>query len=114
MKTEPTEAYEAIEYYEANNINIDVFRAKKLCDMAFYEGQSSPKIKQLEWEKYENFRGRKSYFAKTPFSPYEVADGGDHHTMFSPNKRLRFASADEAKAAAQGDFEKRVMECLDL
>ena len=41
MKTEPTEAYEAIEYYEANNINIDAFRAKKLCDMAFYEGQSS-------------------------------------------------------------------------
>ena len=72
----------------------------------------SPKIKQLEWKEYENFRGRKSYFAKTPFSPYEVADGGDHYTMFSPNKRLRFASADEAKAAAQADFEKRVKECL--
>lgn len=34
--------------------------------------------------------------------------------MFCPNKRLRFASADEAKAAAQADFEQRVMECLDL
>jgi hypothetical protein len=81
---------------------------------AFKKGQSYPKIKQLEWMEYENLRGRKSYFAKTPFSPYEVADGGDHFTMFSPNKRLRFASAGEAKAASQADFERRVKECLDL
>ena len=76
--------------------------------------QSSPKIKQLEWMEYENFHGRKSYLSKTPFSSYDVADGGDHFTMFSPNNRLRFASADEAKAAAQADFEKRVMECLGI
>jgi len=71
------------------------------------------KIKQLEWKEHENLRGRKSYFAKTPFSPYEVADGGDHYTMFSPDKRLRFASAEEAKAAAQADFEKRIKECFE-
>lgn len=44
---------------------------------------------------------------------YQVADGGDHFTMFSPDKRLRFTSANEAKAAAQRDFEKRIKECLE-
>lgn len=71
------------------------------------------KIKQLEWKEYENLRGRKSYFAKTPFSPYEVADGGGHFTMFSPDKRLKFKSAEAAKAAAQSDFERRIKECLE-
>lgn len=75
--------------------------------------KTEPKIKQLEWKEYENLRGRKSYFAKTPFSPYEVANGGDHFTMFSPDKRLRFKSAEAAKAAAQADFEKRIKECLE-
>ena len=80
----------------------------------YKEGQSNPKIKQLKWEEYENLLGRKSYFAKTPFTPYEVADGGKHYTMYGPDKRLRFASADKAKAAAQADFEKRIIECLIL
>lgn len=115
MKTEPTEAKQMLEDSWLNSrtsiaLKIDAFRA---VNIAFKEGQSNPKIKQLEWEEYENLRGRKSYFAKTPFWPYEVADGGDHYTMFSPDKRLRFASADEAKAAAQADFEKRIKECLE-
>ena len=75
--------------------------------------QSNLKIKQLEWVEYESLRGRKSYFAETPFTPYEVSDGGGYYVMFSPGKRLKFKSADEAKAAAQADFERRVRECLD-
>ena len=126
MKTEPTGKEKLIERLEVEISNCqddldaaswayeeDILISKRdavaLLDLA----QSSPKIKQLEWKEYENLRGRRSYFAKTPFSPYEVADGGDHYTMFSPDKRLRFASADEAKAAAQADFEKRVRECLE-
>lgn len=119
MKTKPTEALKLIDETESIVRDIEIEAVTKLfaslaCKLAFREGQSSPKIKQLEWKEYENLRGRKSYFAKTPFSPYEVADGGDHYTMFSPDKRLRFASADEAKAAAQADFEKRVKECLEF
>ncbi|WP_332457505.1 hypothetical protein [Petrimonas sp.] len=115
MKTEPTEAgdmlYKFAEMREWNkNKLIGWSEAADFAD--WFANQSSPKIKQLEWKEYENFRGRKSYFAKTPFSPYEVADGGDHYTMFSPDKRLRFASADEAKAAAQADFENRIKEYL--
>ena len=112
MKTEPTEALKEIkrcswevdfeisdglESYEV----VDKNDAINIANIAFKEGQSSPKIKQLEWVEYENRLGRKSYLSKTLFSSYDVVDGGDHFTMFSPNKRLRFASADEAKAAAQ-------------
>ena len=130
MKTEPTEALanQAIKKitdslmfeinYEEDNYDAGYSAAlhnhgEALYMMGFLKGQSNPKIRQLEWEEYENLRGRKSYFAKTTFSPYEVADGGDHYTMFSPDKRLRFASADAAKSAAQADFEKRVNECLE-
>ena len=122
MKTEPTEAdSKYLEYLhgttnEKEFLEMDdllpMHDAIKACNIAFQEGQSSPKIKQLEWVEYENFHGRKSYLSKTPFSSYDVADGGDHFTMFSPNKRLRFASADEAKAAAQKDFEERVEKCI--
>lgn len=114
MKTEPTINIqsEVVKIHSQFGMTeIANYRIEKLFEM--YAKQSSPKIKQLEWVEYENLRGRKSYFAKTPFSPYEVADGGDHFTMFSPNKRLRFASAGEAKAAAQRDFEKRIKECLE-
>ena len=115
MKTEPTKAYEHLRSWWFEELEDDYCTtdsANEAIEIAFQEGQSSPKIKKLEWKEYENFRGRKSYFAKTPFWPYEVADGGDHYTMFSPDKRLRFASVDEAKTAAQADFEKRVKECL--
>lgn len=120
MKTEPTEEMREIierlfDFTDSDKAQIDMFQKikREIAITAFKEGQSSPKIKQLEWKEYENYRCRKSYFAKTPFSPYEVADGGDHFTMFSPDKRLRFASADAAKAAAQRDFEKRIKECLE-
>ena len=99
--------------YDAGQVHALSNYGKEIYKVGFLEGQSNPKIKQLEWEEYENRLGRKSYFAKTQFSPYEVSDGGGHYTMFSPDKRLRFASADEAKAAAQADFERRVRERLD-
>ena len=114
MKTEPTISIQdeiAKIHVQYGTTEMANYRIEKLLEK--YIEQSSTKIKQLEWKEYENLRGRKSYFAKTPFSPYEVADGGDHYTMFSPNKRLRFASVEAAKAAAQADFEKRIKECLE-
>lgn len=119
MKTEPIGAMGErikklfeITAEDVTAIEANARRNEIIALAAFKKGQSSPKIKQLEWVEYENFHGRKSYLSKTPFSSYDVADGGDHFTMFSPNKRLRFASADEAKAAAQKDFEERVEKCI--
>ena len=99
--------------YDAGQVHALSDYGKEIYKVGFLEGQSNPKIKQLEWVEYENRLGRKSYFAKTPFTPFEVADAGGHYIMYSPGKRLRFASADDAKAAAQADFERRVRECLD-
>ncbi len=115
MKIEPTETYEAIEYYEAENINIDAFRAKKLCDMAFYEGQSSPNIKQLEWTDH-----LRHYFANTPFGVYLILK--NHNFEENESWTLYFSSyvidecidSDKAQEIAQADFKRRVMKCLDL
>ena len=115
MKTEPTEAYEAVKYYEANNINIDAFRAKKLCDMAFYEGQSSPKIKQLKWNFYGTY-----YSAETPVIDYLITQENDFAendgdcALWVNGFPISHSTLEEAKSAAQADFEKRVMGCLDL
>ena len=114
MKTEPTEAYEAVKYYEANNINIDAFRAKKLCDMAFYEGQSSPKIKQLEWV----LESGGWHISMTRFGvSYEIRESKNDGNFILYDILLTITIHDtieEAKAAAQADLEKKVMECLDL
>ena len=115
MKTEPTEAYEAVKHYEENNINIDAFRAKKLCDMAFYEGQSSPKIKQLEWDFYGTY-----YSAETSVIDYMITQENDFSSndgdcaLWVNGFPISHSTLEEAKSAAQADFERRVMECLDL
>ena len=131
MKTEPTEAYEAVQYYEANNINIDAFRAKKLFDVAFYEGQSSPNIKRLEWAHPVTRRNNTgTEYAYTPFGKYWINNWRtaynkdvvwllfDRYTGTIPNGGREdvgmYDTVEEAKAAAQPDFEKKVMECLDL
>lgn len=53
MKTEPTEALRLIEYswYALPNATaIDRKDCIEAVNIAFREGQSSPRIKQLEWE----------------------------------------------------------------
>lgn len=75
--------------------------------------QSSPKIKQLEW--VEVWEGHED--AKTPFGHYVVRPSIDNKEfrMINPRKITQsYSTLSEAKAAAQADFEKRVMECLDL
>ena len=77
--------------------------------------QSSPKIKQLEWDFYGTY-----YSAETPVIDYIIT----HENGFIVNEGecalwvngfpISYGTLDEAKAAAQADFEKRVMECLDI
>ena len=124
MKTEPTEALKEIkrcswevdfnisdglESYEV----VDKDDAINIANIAFREGQSSPKIKQLEWE--EVWEGYES--AKTPFGFYFVRPSIDNKEFRMVNLRKitqTYSTLSEAKSAAQADFEKKVMECLDL
>ena len=79
---------------------------------AFQEGQSSPKIKQLEWvEVWEGYED-----AKTPFGHYVVRPSIDNKTflMIDLRKGIEpYSTLSEAKSAAQRDFEKRIKECLE-
>jgi hypothetical protein len=127
MKTEPTEALKEIkrcswevdfnisdglESYEV----VDKDDAINIANIAFKEGQSSPKIKQLEWEFYGLY-----YDVETAVGHYMILQGDEqcwenyNTCTLTHNGSLiaDFNSVDEAKAAAQADFERRVRECLD-
>lgn len=124
MKTEPTEALKEIKRcaWAAEDFNIrDGFESHEVIDeddainianIAFREGQSSPKIKQLEWEDTDMW-----YFkAKTSLGlGYSITEiKGTYIVHFGDAPISWEKSLESAKAAAQRDFERRVMECLDL
>lgn len=123
MKTEPTEALKEIkrcswevdfnisdglESYEV----VDKNDAINIANIAFKEGQSSPKIKQLEWvEVWEEHED-----AKTLFGFYVVRPSIDNKEFRMVNLRKitqTYSTLSEAKVAAQRDFEQRIKECLE-
>lgn len=117
MKTEPTEALKIIDFWgfyhsvdEEEYIDID--NSTKAVNLAFKEGQSNPKIKQLEW------RGDVAHRIKTNTSigEYEVykSINGDYLFYIDDIKAttITFNSLEKAKAYAQTDFERRIKECL--
>jgi hypothetical protein len=80
--------------------------------MAFYEGQSSPKIKQLEWEKGDG----KYWEAITPIGTYSITfDFGVYVTLYDMDNVVdgEWRSLAKAKIACNNDFEKRIKECLE-
>lgn len=118
MKTEPTEALRLIEYswYALPNATaIDRKDCIEAVNIAFREGQSSPKIKQLEW----SFHGL-YYNVKTEVGHYMILQGDEqcmenfdsctltHNGGFVAD----FDNLEEAKTYAQKHFEARVKECL--
>ena len=120
MKTEPIEARCHIMTRSFGNGYGDEIMvredAEEAVRIAYKEGQSSPKIKQLEWEFYYGT----FYSAKTAFVDYIIMQENDF-TENDSNCELwvngfpsLHSTLEEAKAAAQADFEKRVLECLDV
>ena len=121
MKTEPTEAYRMIEYswYALPNATaIDRKDCIEAVKIAFKEGQSNPKIKQLEWDVHGPIHYVNQYnpigytacitewsFGEKPYSVRLGLNDSNNSTKF-------FNSIDEAKDFVQKDFEKRVKECL--
>lgn len=80
----------------------------------FPENQSSPKIKQLEWV----LESGGWHISMTRFGvSYEIGESKNDGNFILYDILLTTTihdTIDEAKAAAQADFAKRVMECLDL
>lgn len=97
-------------YYQHDDVVKTIEQAQK---EAYHEGQSSPKIKRLEWLVSED---TETMLAKIPFNNYYIIDGVDGMIFLTINSQYhigRYATIDEAKAAAQAGFEKRVKECLE-
>lgn len=126
MKTEPTELNKKEPVLAVNHMvdwtdqekDITTDICYKWLKIAFKEGQSNPKIKQLEWERngpiqYVNQYNPIGYTAaitKWAFGEkqYSVRLGLND----SNNSTKFFNSLEEAKDFVQQDFEKRVKECL--
>lgn len=127
MKTEPTEPTEALELKKSIQYGLGIIDAgsgilselssmvEDVVNIAFSEGQSSPKIKQLEWTDH-----LRHYFVDTPFGVYLILR--NHNFEENESWTLYFNSyvidgcidSDKAQEVAQADFERRVMGCLDL
>lgn len=89
----------------------------ELFELSYLEGQSNPKVKKLEWK----FNGI-YYEAITNVGCYTIVQSEEYWENYSKSTLLHnnsiiyeadFDSIDEAKSAAQRDFEKRIKECLE-
>ena len=85
----------------------------ELFELSYLEGQSSPKIKQLEWV----LESGGWHISMTQFGvSYEIVESKNDGNFILYDILLTTTihdTIDEAKSAAQADFEKRVMECLE-
>ena len=113
MKTEPTEALRLLSETKLNPIHeIPRYKADIIARIAFSEGQSSQKIKQLEWEKGDG----KYWEAITPIGTYSITfDFGVYVTLYDMDNVVdgEWRSLAKAKIACNNDFKRRVMECLE-
>ena len=116
MKTKPTESLNikraniVDKYLPARDEQRYYERLKMHEELVDLINSHCPKIKQLEWEEY-----RDCLVSTTPFynvSIKEVCGIYELATAYSAFIKS-YNSLDEAKAAAQRDFEKRVKECLE-
>lgn len=122
MKTEPIELSKKEPVLAVNHMVDWIDQGKdvtsdicyKWLKIAFREGQSNPKIKQLEWE--HGLYNR--LLSKTLVGDYTIAPMKDGYDMYLYSKNQYYwlkdymNTIDEAKQFAQTDFENRVKECL--
>ena len=117
MKTEPTEALRAMANDLKYNTGLVQSNIQLLIEESFISGvkygQSSPKVKQLEWIRYNRY-GRK--ISETPIGNFymDIPEIGKIRVDLMEAFCGYFDSVDEAKRQAQNIFERRIKECLDL
>lgn len=122
MKTEPTEEMrekieQLFDFTDGDKAQIDMFQKIK-CEIAitaFKKGQSNPKIKQLQWVMTGAKDNPDNIITNTPFNYYRIDNYGDGIWYLNSDKfdEEEFSSLEEAKKAAQRDFEQKVKECLE-
>ena len=116
MKIEPTEARcHIITRSFGNGYGDEIMMredAEEAVNMAFKEGQSSPKIKQLEWAE-----GFFALLSDTQFGSYQIFKPISSHNAYivylNDKPILIVSDLNEAKSSAQADFEQRIKGCLE-
>lgn len=123
MKTKPTEALKILDENwdkggTSNNLKISDMIA---CNVAFKEGQSNPKIKQLEWSEEQSPNKNIRYnhvTATSPLGKYSIEWKGwkeyDDRTICLDGDFVSVGGfvLEDAKKIAQSHFEARIKECL--
>jgi len=115
MKTEPTISIQdevAKIHAQYGTTEMANYRIEKLLEK--YIEQSSPKIKQLEWEYLKSY-----YRSDSSIYKYAITHANDFKTDVGLYSLLingeflnYYAELNEAKQFAQADFERRIKECL--
>ena len=119
MKTEPIVAMRErikklfeITEEDVTAIEANARRNEIIALAAFKKGQSSPNIKRLEWKSYIGYCTADTHLVDYLITPEY---GTDKHLLWINKSPISsYRTPDEAKAAAQTDFEQRVMKCLNL
>ena len=111
-------------YSDSELIQDFVQKQKKYAKVDFLagynEGQSNPKIKQLEWVARFVFSDELGIKAQTPFCTYTIIDMEDSgfaegiYLSSIDDVDVEVSSFDEGKKLAQEDFERRVLQCLTI
>ena len=101
--------------YDAGQVHALSDYGKEIYKVGFLEGQSNPKIKQLEWERHGpthhvnqyNPIGYTARITEWKFGEKEYS------VRLGLNNSIKiFNTLEEAKDFVQQDFEQRVKECL--
>ncbi len=95
--------------YDAGQVHALSDYGKEIYKIGFLEGQSNPKIKQLEWEEDVLFA---DIIVSDGFSLLFYKINIIDNTLYFGDIAQSFNTIDEAKAYAQADFEARIKECL--
>lgn len=118
MKTEPTEALKYADkelsdikiVYSGATKDSKMFKHKDLV-CAFEQGQSSPKIKPLNWEFHGIY-----YSAQTAFGAYILEENEENENMcdlyFGSLLLRKNIPVNEAKCIAQQNLETKIKKCL--
>ena len=116
MKTEPTEALRAKANDLKYNVGVIHSNPQLILEESFISGvrygQSNPNIKQLEWIESEDGKCLHGIAIYAGYYHITSTSEGAWMRIATAGIRKRFDTVDEAKAAAQADFERRVMECI--
>lgn len=72
---------------------------------------AEPRVKPLEWVESEE-HGFEIWTAQTPFGPYTALPKIGSCPLKGPDVRRQYANLEAAKAAAQADYERRILSAL--